>query len=51
MGKLTAFYMILKMYPVMLIKSKLLASYCLDLYGSQLWNYSSIDVQSLGAKQ
>ena len=28
------------------VKSKLLATYCLDLYGSQLWNYSSIDVQS-----
>ena len=28
------------------IKSKLLATYCLDLYGSQLWNYISIDVQS-----
>ena len=34
------------MYPVMYVKSKLLATYCLDLYGSQLWNYSSIDVQS-----
>ena len=28
------------------VKSKLLATYCLDLYGLQLWNYSSIDVQS-----
>ena len=28
------------------VKSKLLATYCLDLYGSQLWNYSSIEVQS-----
>ena len=26
------------------VKSKLLATYCLDLYGSQLWNYSSIEV-------
>ena len=29
------------------VKSKLLVTYCLDLYRSQLWNYSSIDVQSL----
>ena len=28
------------------VKSKLLATYCLHLYGSQLWNYSSIGVQS-----
>ena len=28
------------------VKSKFLATYCLDLYGSQLWNYSSIEVQS-----
>ena len=28
------------------VKSKLLVTYCLDLYGSQLWNYDSIDVQS-----
>ena len=28
------------------VKSRLLATYCLDLYGTQLWNYSSIDVQS-----
>ena len=28
------------------VKSKLLATYCVDLYGSPLWNYSSIDVQS-----
>ena len=28
------------------VKSKLLATYCLDLYGSQLWNYSRHDVQS-----
>ena len=29
------------------IKEKLLSIHWLDLYGSQLWNYSSIDVQSL----
>ena len=28
------------------VKSKLLATYCLDMYGSQLWKYSKIDVQS-----
>ena len=28
------------------VKSKVLATYCLDLYRSQLWNYSSIEVQS-----
>ena len=28
------------------VKSKFLATYCLDLYRSQLWNYSSIEVQS-----
>ena len=28
------------------VKSKLLTIYCLDIYGSQLGNYSSIDVQS-----
>ena len=28
------------------VKSKLLPTYCIDLYGSQLWNYSSIGVQS-----
>ena len=29
------------------VKAKLLSTYCLDLYGSQLWNFSSIEVQSL----
>ena len=29
------------------VKAKLLSTYCLDLYGSELWNYSSIAVQSL----
>ena len=28
------------------VKAKLISTYCLDLYGSQLWNYSSADVQS-----
>ena len=28
------------------VKVKLLSTYCLDLYGSQFWNYSSVDVQS-----
>ena len=28
------------------VKEKLLSTYRLHLYGSQLWNYSSIDVQS-----
>ena len=28
------------------VKAKLLSTYCLDLYGSQLWNFSSIEVQS-----
>ena len=28
------------------VKAKLLSTYCLDLYGSQLWNFTSIDVQS-----
>ena len=28
------------------VKIQSLSTYCLDLYGSQLWNYSSIDVQS-----
>ena len=27
------------------VKAKLLSTYCLDSYDSQLWNYSSIDVQ------
>ena len=26
------------------VKAKLLDSYCLDVYGSQLWNYSKHDV-------
>ena len=29
------------------VKAKLLSTYCLDLYGSELWSYSSIAVQSL----
>ena len=29
------------------VKAKLLSIYCLDLYGSQLWNYSSIDVHTV----
>ena len=29
------------------VKAKLLSTYCLDLYGSQFWNFSSIDVQPL----
>ena len=41
MLELTASYMILEIYLV-----QLLLTYCLDLYGSQLWNFSSIDVQS-----
>ena len=28
------------------VKAKLLSTYCLHLYVSQLWNYSSIDAQS-----
>ena len=27
------------------VNVKLLSTDCLDLYGSQFWNYSSIDVQ------
>ena len=29
------------------VKATLLSTYCSDLYGSQLWNFSSIDVQPL----
>ena len=47
MLELTLSYMILEMYFFMLKQIKLLSTYCLDLYGSQLWNFSSIDVQSL----
>ena len=46
MLELTVSYMILKMYLFMLIKAKTLSTYCLDLYGLQLWNFSSIDAQS-----
>ena len=34
------------MYDFGNVQAKLLSTYCLDLYGSQLWNYSGIDVQS-----
>ena len=44
MEKLTALYEF-KRVPCH-VKSKLFATYCLDLYGSQLWNYNSIEVQS-----
>ena len=28
-------------YLVTLIKTKLISTYCMDLYGSQLWNYGT----------
>ena len=45
MQELTVFCMTLNNVPCH-VKAKLLSTYCLDLYGSQLWNYSSADVQS-----
>ena len=45
MEKLTALYEF-KRVPCH-VKSKLFATYCLDLYGSQSWNFNSIEVQSL----
>ena len=44
MPKLTVLCMILEMLLVMSKQSYYLYTYCLDLYGSQLWNYSSIDI-------
>ena len=46
MPELNVSYMILEMHLVMFIKAKLLSTYCLNLYRSQLWNFSSIDDQS-----
>ena len=46
MLELTVSYVILEMHLFMLIKAKLLSTYCLDLYELQLWNFSSIDAQS-----